>query len=74
MCLKQPSIESNLRSRIASLGVADMPLGSRLTSIREDDEWVYASYVDPSNTTRTIRGRFLVGAPMAKRVSPGRSI
>lgn len=62
MCHKQPYIESNLRSRIAGLGVADMRLGSRVTSIREDDEWVYASYIDPSNITRTVRGKFLVGA------------
>lgn len=62
MCHKQPYIESNLRSRIESLGVADMRLGSRVISIREDDEWVYASYADSSNTTRTVRGKFLVGA------------
>lgn len=39
-----------------------MRLGARVTSIREDDEWVYASYVNSSNTTHTVRGKFLVGA------------
>lgn len=33
-----------------------------LTSISEDDDWVYATYLDASGAEKKIRGRFLVGA------------
>jgi len=44
------------------LGVADIRLGACVDAIREDSEWVYASYTGPSGDTHTIRSRFFVGA------------
>ncbi|OAQ82124.1 monooxygenase [Purpureocillium lilacinum] len=62
LCHRQPLIESNLRLRMKELGVADIRLGACVDAIREDSEWVYASYTVPSGDTHTIRSRFLVGA------------
>ncbi|KAL7940891.1 hypothetical protein V8C42DRAFT_205788 [Trichoderma barbatum] len=62
MCHKQPCIEKHLRSQITTLGVAEMYLGARVTSIWEDEDWVYARYTNTSNQDRTVRGKFLVGA------------
>lgn len=62
MCHKQPSIEKHLRSQITALGIAKTILGARVTSIWEDDDWVHAAYTDVSNHTRTVRGKFLIGA------------
>ncbi|CAM1508577.1 Fc.00g054250.m01.CDS01 [Cosmosporella sp. VM-42] len=62
MCHKQPSVEKHLRSQITSLGVAKMNLGARVTSIWEDKDWVYATYINTSNQSHTVRGKFLIGA------------
>ncbi|KAH7110237.1 hypothetical protein EDB81DRAFT_927213 [Dactylonectria macrodidyma] len=62
MCHKQPCVEKHLRSQITTLGVAKMRLGARVTSIWEDQDWVYAGYTDTSNQSRTVRGKFLIGA------------
>lgn len=62
MCHKQPCIEKHLRSQIKALGVAEIHLGAHVTSIHEDEDWVYANYTDESNQSRTVRGKFLIGA------------
>lgn len=62
MCHKQPCVEKYLRSQITTLGVGEMHLGACVTSIWEDEDWVYARYTDTSNQDRTVRGKFLVGA------------
>ncbi|SCO90055.1 uncharacterized protein FRV6_14183 [Fusarium oxysporum] len=62
MCHKQPCIEKHLRSRITTMGVAEMHLGASVTSIWEDKDWVYARYTDTSNQCHTVRGKFLIGA------------
>jgi 2-polyprenyl-6-methoxyphenol hydroxylase-like FAD-dependent oxidoreductase len=62
MCHKQPFLEEHLRSQISALGVAGMQLGARVTSIWEDEDWVYARYTDTSNQDHTVRGKFLIGA------------
>lgn len=62
MSHKQPSIEEHLRAQIRARGIAKMNVGARVTSIWEDDDWVYATYTDVSNRNRTVRGRFLIGA------------
>ncbi|KAJ6440665.1 oligopeptide transporter [Purpureocillium lavendulum] len=62
ICHRQPLIEKNLRSRMQELGVADIRLNSCVAAIGEDSDWVYASYVDAQGDTKTIQGRFLVGA------------
>ncbi|KAM0460205.1 hypothetical protein ACHAPV_004994 [Trichoderma viride] len=62
MCHKQPCIEKHLRSQMKALDVAEIHLGAHITSIYEDEDWVYARYTDESNQTRTVRGRFLIGA------------
>ncbi|KAL6884457.1 hypothetical protein GGI43DRAFT_322659 [Trichoderma evansii] len=62
MCHKQPCIEKYLRSQITTLGIAKMYLGARVTSIWEDEDWVYARYTDTSDQDRIVRGKFLIGA------------
>ncbi|UKZ74770.1 hypothetical protein TrVFT333_002440 [Trichoderma virens FT-333] len=62
MCHKQPCVEKHLRSQITALGVAEMHLGAKVTSIWEDEDWVYARYTNTSNQGGTVRGKFLIGA------------
>jgi 2-polyprenyl-6-methoxyphenol hydroxylase-like FAD-dependent oxidoreductase len=62
MCHKQPDLEKHLRSKIASEECSELRSSCILTSIREDNSWVYATYVDSSGAEKQIRGRFLVGA------------
>ncbi|KAH6995133.1 hypothetical protein EDB80DRAFT_815264 [Ilyonectria destructans] len=62
ICHKQPAIERHLRSKINNYSHSDLRLGSTITSIREDPNWVYATYEDASGKKREVRGKFLVGA------------
>ncbi|KAL6862547.1 hypothetical protein ACO1O0_002781 [Amphichorda felina] len=57
-----PVMEKYLRSRTEELKVGQIRLGCRVTSIREDEEWVHVQYVDNSDHLKSIRARFLVGA------------
>jgi 2-polyprenyl-6-methoxyphenol hydroxylase-like FAD-dependent oxidoreductase len=59
---KQPLMEKHLRLVASSCPSSDLRLGSTIVGIEEDEEWVYANYVDANGTERKIRGKFLVGA------------
>ncbi|KAH8433016.1 putative monooxygenase [Aspergillus melleus] len=59
---KQPTLEKHLRSVIQGSQFSTLRTGCTLGSIREDDKWVYASYLDPNGNERYVRARFLVGA------------
>lgn len=59
---KQPTLENHLRSAIEESDVSSLRTGCSLISIREDDQWVYASYIDPTGAEKYVRARFLVGA------------
>jgi 2-polyprenyl-6-methoxyphenol hydroxylase-like FAD-dependent oxidoreductase len=62
ICHKQPFLERHLRDAATGTGHADIRCTSTLTSIEEDEEWVYVKYVDGSGEERRIRGKFLAGA------------
>lgn len=57
-------LEKHLRKAITdTAGVSTLRSRCALTSISEDDEWVYAKYVDAATgEEKRIRSRFLVGA------------
>lgn len=59
---KQPILEKHLRSAMSNTEYSHLRSSCTLTSISEDDDWVYAGYLDPSGVEKQIRGRFLVGA------------
>jgi 2-polyprenyl-6-methoxyphenol hydroxylase-like FAD-dependent oxidoreductase len=58
---KQPAIEKHLRAQIAAATSSELRVGCTVQSIREDDDWVYAEYLDSTNQTKMLRGKFFVG-------------
>lgn len=62
MAHKQPAMEKHLRSTIEAAKSSELRSGSTLTSISEDSDWVYATYIDSTGAERHVRARFLVGA------------
>ncbi|KAH7078113.1 hypothetical protein BKA63DRAFT_552239 [Paraphoma chrysanthemicola] len=62
LCHKQPAIEKHLRARIDELTSSDLRLGSIVTAISEDEDWVYVTYKDSEGQEKRVRGHFLVGA------------
>lgn len=62
MCHKQPFMEKHLRSVLQESMVSDLRTSCTLTAIQEDEEWVYATYVDPAGNEKHIRSKFLVAA------------
>ncbi|KAI9035136.1 putative monooxygenase [Aspergillus affinis] len=59
---KQPILEKHLRSVIQGSRFSTLRTDCTLSSIREDEEWVYASYVNSNGSEKYVRARFLVGA------------
>jgi 2-polyprenyl-6-methoxyphenol hydroxylase-like FAD-dependent oxidoreductase len=59
---KQPVIEKHLRRILKASNDVELRASSTLKSIREDDDWVYATYTDDSGKDCEIRSKFLVGA------------
>ncbi|KAL4806494.1 hypothetical protein BDV18DRAFT_152025 [Aspergillus unguis] len=59
---KQPVLEKHLRSVIEASGFCELRPNCSLTSIQEDENWVYASYRDPSGAEKRIRAKFLAAA------------
>ena len=57
---KQPIIEKYLR-RVVVEGGGSIRVGSTVTSISEDQNWVYVTYVDGDGVERKIRAKFMVG-------------
>lgn len=55
-------MEKHLRSTIEAAKSSELRSGSTLTSISEDSDWVYATYIDSTGEERHVRARFLVGA------------
>lgn len=62
ICHKQPVLEKHIRGVLSELSASQLREGCTLTNIVEDEDWVYATYLDPDQAEHTIRGRFLVGA------------
>ncbi|KAN0120294.1 FAD/NAD(P)-binding domain containing protein [Hyaloscypha variabilis] len=62
ICHSQPRLEANLRRAISQTSFSNMRLSCTITSISEDDDWVYSEYTDKDGKKRSIRSRFLVGA------------
>ena len=59
---KQPVLEKHLQSAIHCSQFSTLKTGCTLHSVREDEDWVYASYIDSTGTETFVRARFLVGA------------
>ena len=47
---------------MAKTGHSDLRVQSTVTSISEDEDWVYVTYTDKDGRERQIKSRFLVGA------------
>lgn len=62
MSHKQPALEANLRLAMKSSNKSSLRVGSTLTSIFEDDDWVYVTYDDDRGTEHRLKSKFLVGA------------
>ncbi|KAF2094411.1 FAD/NAD(P)-binding domain-containing protein [Rhizodiscina lignyota] len=58
---KQPRIEKHLRAKMAASGFSELRVGATVCSIREDDDWVYATYSDPEGKEHHVRSKFFVG-------------
>ncbi|KAL3460086.1 hypothetical protein BJX64DRAFT_263683 [Aspergillus heterothallicus] len=59
---KQPSLEKHLRSVIEASTFSELRSSCTLTSIQEDDNWVYASYQDAAGAEKKLRAKFLAAA------------
>jgi len=59
---KQPTLEKHLRSTVGSFTLCELRSNCLLTSISEDDDWVYATYKDASGEERKLRAKFLAAA------------
>lgn len=62
ICHKQPRIEYHLRERMRESGFSDLRVSSTVESIREDEDWVYATYTDDEGKSHEVRAKYLVGA------------
>ena len=62
ICHKQPALEAGLRSAMASAEHSQLRSESTLTSISEDENWVYVTYDDRDGNEQKLRGKFLVAA------------
>ncbi|KAH9844686.1 putative monooxygenase [Teratosphaeria destructans] len=62
LCHEQPALEKALRTAQAATLHSQLRGDCTIASISEDDDWVYAEYIDGQGNTRRLRGRFLVGA------------
>ncbi|KJK61003.1 mhpA [Aspergillus parasiticus SU-1] len=59
---KQPALERHLRSVIDSSKFSELRSNCTLSSIHEDDNWVYATYSDSTTNRKGIQAKFLIGA------------
>jgi 2-polyprenyl-6-methoxyphenol hydroxylase-like FAD-dependent oxidoreductase len=59
---KQPILEKHLRSTIEEADSCELRSSCTLTSISEDENWVYATYDDSLGREKRIRAKFLAAA------------
>ena len=59
---KQPALKKHLRSVIEASKFSMLRSSCTLTSIDEDNNWVYTSYRDPAGAEKKLRAKFLVAA------------
>lgn len=59
---KQPALEKHLRTIVESSELSQIRTSCTLTSIHEDKDWVYATYVDSKGEVRQVKSRFLAAA------------
>lgn len=62
LCHKQPELERVIRSSFQDGPYSQLKSGCVVTAIEEDSESVTVQYEDSQKHSKTIRGRFLVGA------------
>jgi 2-polyprenyl-6-methoxyphenol hydroxylase-like FAD-dependent oxidoreductase len=59
---KQPVLERHLREVMEKSELCELRSSCTLTSISEDDSWVYATYRDQAGSEKQVQAKFLVGA------------
>jgi 2-polyprenyl-6-methoxyphenol hydroxylase-like FAD-dependent oxidoreductase len=62
ICHKQPALEKAIRDKIVDSHYSQLRSKCLVNNISEDEESVTVQYVDASGQTKSIRGKFLVGA------------
>ena len=58
----QPALERELRAAALSHRCTDIRLSATVTSIEEDQDWVYCRYSMADGSSHCLRSKFLVGA------------
>ena len=59
---KQPALEKHLRAVVESSELSKIRTRCTLTSIHEDKDWIYATYIDSTGEERQVKSRFLAAA------------
>ena len=59
---KQPVLEKHLRSVVKEAKVCELRNSCTLTSISEDEHWVYVTYSDSTGSDKKLRAKFLAAA------------
>jgi 2-polyprenyl-6-methoxyphenol hydroxylase-like FAD-dependent oxidoreductase len=59
---KQPALEKHLRTVVESSELSQIRTRCTLTSIQEDKDWVYVTYIDSTGEERQVKSRFLAAA------------
>lgn len=62
ICHKQPALERSLRDAMERTHYSELRSNATVTSICENENWVYCKYTDVNGMERRIRSKFLVGA------------
>ncbi|KAI9712045.1 MAG: hypothetical protein M1820_001754 [Bogoriella megaspora] len=59
---RQPVLEKYLRQAATSSPTSQIRTSVTVHGVSEDDDWVYADYIDEGGKTTRLRGKFLIGA------------
>lgn len=62
ICHKQPAMEKAIRDSISNSPCSQLRSKCLVTGVSEDDESVTVQYTDVNGESKSIRGKFLVGA------------
>lgn len=61
ICHRQPILEKRLRDVIFENEFSHIRMQATVVSAREDNDWVYITWVDEAGTENLVRARYLVG-------------
>lgn len=62
ICHKQPSLEKAIRDAVAGSPHSQLRSKCVLTGIQEQEDSIVVQYVDANSQSKSLRGKFLVGA------------